>query len=92
MPTYQLKYTKKAIKQLSKLDKSVQAKIYNWIDKNLWNTDNPRRHGKGLTGDRSGEWRYRIGNYRLIATIHDNIITIEIFQIEHRSTVYKLKR
>ena len=89
---YKVELTRKAEKQLGKLDKTIRQKIITWIDKNLWNTDNPRQHGKGLTGDRAGEWRYRVGNYRLLATIHDDIVTIELFRIEHRSTVYKLKR
>lgn len=92
MPHYQLKYTKKALKQLGKLDRPTRAQIVKWIDKNLYHTTNPRLHGKGLVGERSGEWRYRVGNYRILATIDDNTITIEVFQIEHRSTVYKLKR
>lgn len=89
---YKVELTRKAEKQLDKLDKPVRQNIITWIKKNLWNTTNPRQHGKGLTGDRSGEWRYRVENYRLLATIHDDIVTIELFQIEHRSKVYKLKR
>ncbi|AZR97003.1 type II toxin-antitoxin system RelE/ParE family toxin [Streptococcus suis] len=89
---YKVNLTKKAVKQLKKLDKHIAREIYNWIVDNLDGCTNPRQHGKGLVGDRSGEWRYRVGNYRIIATIHDDIVTIEVFQIEHRSTVYKLKR
>ncbi|CYU46665.1 MULTISPECIES: type II toxin-antitoxin system RelE/ParE family toxin [Streptococcus] len=89
---YKVNLTKKAVKQLKKLDKHTAREIYNWIVDNLDGCTNPRQHGKGLVGDRSGEWRYRVGNYRIIATIHDDIVTIEVFQIEHRSTVYKLKR
>lgn len=89
---YKINFTRKAEKQFDKLDKSVRKQISTWIEKNLWNTTNPRQHGKGLVGDRSGQWRYRVGNYRLLATIKDNIVTIEVFQIEHRSTVYKFRR
>nr|DAR31696.1 MAG TPA: Cytotoxic translational repressor [Caudoviricetes sp.] len=92
MPTYQLKLTPKAEKQLKKLDRSVQTKILKWIRDNLANTTNPRQHGKGLVGDRSGQWRYRVGNYRILATIKDDVVTIEVFQIEHRNTVYKFRR
>lgn len=89
---YKVNFTRKAEKQFDKLDKSVRKQISTWIEKNLWNTTNPRQHGKGLVGDRSGQWRYRVGNYRLLATIKDDIVTIEVFQIEHRSTVYKFRR
>ena len=53
------------------------------------NCDDPRIHGKGLTANRSGQWRYRIGDYRLFADIHDEILTIEIFEMGHRREVYK---
>jgi len=42
-----------------------------------------------LTGNRGGEWRYRIGNYRILANIIDSEIIIEIFAIGHRSIIYK---
>lgn len=50
--------------------------------------ENPRLHGKGLTADKVGQWRYRIGDYRLIAEIEDKEITILIVNIGHRSEIY----
>ncbi|WP_228617912.1 type II toxin-antitoxin system RelE/ParE family toxin [Exiguobacterium sp.] len=47
-------------------------------------TDDPRRHGKGLVANHSGEWQYLIGGYRLIADIQDETITILILEIGHR--------
>lgn len=58
-----------------------------WIKKNLVDTMDPRKHGKGLVGNRSGEWRYRIGDYRLIAHIDDEEITILILELGHRENV-----
>ena len=46
-------------------------------------------HGKALKGNLAGIWRYRVGDYRLFADIHDNVVTIEIFEIAHRSKIYK---
>ena len=63
--------------------------IMGWIRKNLEGCTDPRQHGKGLTANRSGEWRYRIGDYRLIAEIQDNKILILILHIGHRSEIYK---
>ena len=51
--------------------------------------DDPRRHGKGLTANRSGEWRYRIGDYRLLAEIQDGRLIILMLTVGHRSDVYK---
>lgn len=86
---YKVAFTNRAIKELKKLDKHVSALIIGWIEKNLENCENPRIHGKGLTANRTGEWRYRIGDYRLICEIQDEKITILVLEIGHRRSVYK---
>ena len=85
---YKVEYTAQAVKQLKKLDKNTAALIYGWIDKNLVDCANPRLHGKGLTANKSGQWRYRIGDYRLIAEIQDEKITILLLNIGHRKEIY----
>ena len=70
--TYKVEYTEQAIKELKKIDKHTQFFILAWIEKNLVDCENPRQHGKGLTANRSGEWRYRVGDYRIIAEIEDD--------------------
>ena len=59
-----------------------------WIDKNLEGCDDPRVHGKGLTANRSGQWRYRIGDYRLICMIEDDRLVILALAVGHRSEIY----
>lgn len=86
---YKVTYMPQAQKQLKKVDRNQARIIVAWIRKNLEGTDDSRQHGKGLTGNRSGEWRYRIGNYRILANICDSEIMIQIFLIGHRSTIYK---
>lgn len=87
---YKVEYTPRAVKQLKKMDKATRALIYGWIEKNLEGCDNPRQHGKGLTANRSGQWRYRIGDYRLIAEIMDERIVILVLSIGHRREIYTL--
>ena len=70
------------------MDKYTQKLIYAWIDKNLQGCENPRIHGKCLVENRSGQWRYRIGDYRLIAEIQDKEITILIINVGHRREIY----
>lgn len=86
--TYSVSYTKRAVKQLRKLDAFARTTILQWIDKNLEGTTDPRRHGKGLTANHSGEWRYRVGDYRILANILDDEIVIEVFAIGHRRDIY----
>lgn len=86
--TYHVEFTKEALKTLKKLDKHTALFITAWIRKNLENCTDPRIHGKGLTANRSGQWRYRVGDYRLIADIQDERILILILSIGHRRDIY----
>lgn len=88
MEKYKVEFTKLAQKQLYKLDPNTFHLITNWINKNLVDCEDPRQRGKGLTANRSGEWRYRVGDYRIIAKIQDNIVTVLVLEIGHRSTIY----
>lgn len=85
---YKVSFTKNALKQLKKLDKSTAALITGWIRKNLEGCNDPRVHGKGLTANRSGQWRYRVGDYRIIAEILDTEVLILVVNIGHRSDIY----
>ncbi len=85
---YSVELTENAKKQLKKLDKSTAKLITSWLLKNLQGCENPRLHGKGLTANRSGQWRYRIGDYRIIAEIQDDRIVILILEIGHRREIY----
>ena len=86
--SYSIETTPRFDKEFKKLDKYTQKLIKAWINKNLVGTDNPRAHGKGLTSNRSSQWRYRIGDYRLICQIQDNELVILALTVGHRSEVY----
>ena len=85
---YTLQYSNKVIKHLRKLNKGTQKLILNWVANNLENCENPRIKGKGLTTNRSGEWRYRVGDYRIICDIRDSELIILAFSIGHRKNVH----
>ena len=83
---YKLEFSKRFDKQFSKLDKSTQRYLFNWLIKNVDNVEKPRYSGKSLTGNKTGLWRYRIGNYRVIA---DNRCVILALEVGHRKDIYK---
>lgn len=85
---YRVMYTDKAIKQMQKLDKYSATMIRAWITKNLDGCSNPRLRGKALNGNKSGHWRYRIGDYRLICKIEDNQLVILALTVGHRREIY----
>lgn len=86
---YRVEYSDRAVKNLKKLDKNTRKTLLDWIEKNLENCENPRVKGKGLTSNRSGEWRYRVENYRLIADIQDEKLVILFVEIGHRGQIYR---
>ena len=86
---YKVTFTERAKKDFKKMDRHTAALILGWIRKNLEGCENPRLHGKGLTANHSGQWRYRVGDYRLLAEISDETITILVLTAGHRRDVYK---
>jgi addiction module toxin, relE/stbE family len=85
---YEISTTEKFDKALKKLDRQTQRIIKAWIEKNLINCENPRIHGKALTANRNGQWRYRVGDYRILAEIHDNKLVLILIDVGHRRDIY----
>ena len=89
MIVFSVEYTPQAVKELRKLNKHVRTFILAWVEKNLVNCTDPRRYGKGLVANHGGQWRYRIGDYRLIADIQDDRIVILVLAVGHRRDIYE---
>lgn len=85
---YQIVTTDKFDKSFKKLDKQTQKIIKAWIEKNLMGCENPRLHGKWLTANKSVQWRYRVGDYRILAEIRDNELVLVLVEAGHRSRIY----
>jgi len=86
---YQVEFSKLALKQLKKMDKHTSSMIVSYVKKKLVNTYNPRQYGKALQGNQNDKWRYRVGNYRLLARIQDERVLITLVEIGHRKDIYK---
>lgn len=86
---YAVETTARFDKEFKKLDRYTQKMIKAWIEKNLVDCDNPRARGKALTANRTGQWRYRIGDYRLICLIKDNELIILAMTVGHRREIYE---
>lgn len=86
---YRVELTVRARRQLTKMDRFDARILATWIKNNLDGCADPRAFGKGLTANRSGEWRYRVGSYRILALIQDSVVTIEVFSIGRRDSVYE---
>ena len=86
---YKVAFSKRALKELGRMDKYTQKIITNWISKNLDGCEDPHAIGKALTGELKGIWRYRIGDYRLLCDINENELIILALSIGHRREVYR---
>lgn len=88
MKKYKIELSERFKKEFKKLDKYTQKILRGWIDKHLVAATDPRVKGKTLTANRRGQWRYRIGDYRLICLIDDDKLVILALTIGHRKDIY----
>lgn len=87
---WRIDFERGAERDLRKLDPPVARRILSFLHQRLALLDDPRTLGEALQGSRLGDfWKYRVGDYRLIATIQDDAVCILILQIGHRREVYR---
>ena len=87
--SYKVEYIPQVVKTLEKMDKYTRRILVEWIEKHLVNSENPRIHGKPLAANRVGQWRYRVGDYRIVALIEDDKLVILVIVIGHRKEIYE---
>ncbi len=83
---YKIKLNKKVLKDIEKIDKKYRKKIIDVIENKI--AKEPYK-GKRLAGNLSPFYRWRVGNYRIIYHIDDEVIEIEIIKVSHRQGAYK---
>ncbi|MEA3013146.1 MAG: mRNA interferase RelE/StbE [Sphingomonadales bacterium] len=78
-----------ALKELKKLDPDAAARIVKTLETRIAALDDPRSLGAPLKGEHEGYWRWRIGDYRVIAQIRDERVLILVVRVAHRRQVYR---
>lgn len=79
-----------AVRELDKLDPQIARRILNFLFERLAVLEDPRSIGEALRGARLGAlWKYRVGDYRVIANIEDSALTILVVRIGNRREVYR---
>ena len=74
-------------REFNKLDRAVQGRVLAYLH-DVEGLDDPRQRGKGLTANHAGVWRYRVGDYRILAQFIDNTLTVLALRVDHRRDVY----
>jgi mRNA interferase RelE/StbE len=81
-----------AERQIKKLDLPIQKRILDWLSERLEGCKNPHHFGEPLKGKYSGFWRYRVGDYRIICDMQDDILLVMVLTIGHRRQIYKRRK
>ena len=85
-----IEFAESAARQLRKLDPAIARRITAYLRERVASAADPRSLGAALKGDELGQfWKYRVGDYRLIAEIHDQEIRILVLRLGHRREVYR---
>lgn len=88
-PRWAIEFVPEAAKELKKLGRAEAERIIRTLEERIAVLEDPRTLGAPLTGDHAGYWRWRIGDYRVIARIQEQRVTILIVRVGHRREVYR---
>ncbi|NLV98749.1 MAG: type II toxin-antitoxin system RelE/ParE family toxin [Clostridiaceae bacterium] len=88
MAKYRVEFTESFETDFKKLDRAVQKQILKWIEKHLINVDFPSTPGKTLKGELKDYVRFRVGDYRIISIVEEDIFVITNLHIGHRKDIY----
>ena len=87
---WSIELTPKADRQLNRLDQQIVRRINRFIFQRIALLEDPRSIGEALKGTEFGElWKYRVGDYRIIASIEDKLVRLLIVRIGNRREVYR---
>jgi len=79
-----------AVRELGKLDPQIARRILSFLRRRVGALDDPRSLGEALRGSKLGEfWKYRVGDWRIIASIEDKVLRVLVLKIGHRRDVYE---
>lgn len=87
---WRIEFDDKAKKELAALDKAVAKRITAFLRERVAGIDDPRSIGQALKGSKLGAfWKYRVGDYRIVASIEDGALRILVVRIGNRKEVYR---
>jgi mRNA interferase RelE/StbE len=79
-----------AVRQLKKLDPAIARRLTTFLRVRVAPSPDPRSLGEPLKGAEFADfWKYRVGDYRLIARIEDQQVRILVLRLGHRRDIYR---
>ena len=87
---WRVEFAESAAKQLRKLDPQVATRILTFLRDRVTLLDDPRSIGEALRGKELGDfWKYRVGDWRIIADLDDGVMLITVVRLGNRREVYR---
>jgi mRNA interferase RelE/StbE len=87
---YEIEFDPDAVKDLKKLDRSIQARLLGFLKQRVAPLENPRDLGEALTGATLGSyWKYRVGDWRIICDIQDRRLIVRVLRLGNRRDIYR---
>jgi mRNA interferase RelE/StbE len=88
-PTWRVEFHRAAVRDLRRLGADAESRVLRYLRERVAGGADPRRHGHALTGDRKGLWRYRVGDYRIVAAIEDDRFVVLVVSVGHQREIYR---
>lgn len=82
-------YTDDVRRQLNRLGSTTTRRIVRYLDERVAPLENPRQNGHRLTGDLDGLWRYRVGKWRIVCEIQDEVLVVLVVDVGNRDQIYR---
>jgi mRNA interferase RelE/StbE len=89
VPTWRVEFDRSAVRDLRGLGADAEGRVLRYLRERIAGSEDPRRLGQALTGDRKGLWRYRVGDYRMVASIENDRFVVLVVSIGHRREIYR---
>ena len=84
-----IEVSKAARKQLDALDRTARARIIAYLETRVLTHEDPRQLATRLVGEESSNWRYRVGDYRIVVRFEDERLVVLVVRVAHRREVYR---
>lgn len=85
---WRIEVDRDVLRAMKKMDKQVAKRITSKL-REISQLEDPRSTGKALVGNMAGLWRYRVGDYRIVCDIEDEVLLVLVVDVAHRREVYR---
>lgn len=86
--TWKIEYDERVFDDYKRIGREAEKRIRKYLDERIATDQDPRRYGEPLKANLTGLWRYVVGNYRIIAEINEEKVSVLVIRVGHRKNIY----